>query len=174
MESRINVNRMVQTSLMIALALVFQIGFASFAQPVVGPMVNMVLFVTTALISPLAGVVVGIVTPLVAFVVGMMPLLPLVPIIMIGNSILVVTFGYCYNQSWMKYGEYYGLIVAALFKFLFLTTAVQHLLPLLVPKVPGPIITAMGFNQFITAIIGGIIALVIITGVKQYYKGKRN
>ncbi len=170
MNFKLNVKKLVQTSLMIALSLVFQIGFTSFAQPVVGPLVNMVLMITAALISPISAVIVGVITPLVAFLVGLMPMFPLVPIIMIGNGILVAAFSYCYHQPWMKYGEYYGVIVAALFKFLFLTTAVRYLLPLVIPKVPAPLVVALGFAQFITATIGGIIALIVIKSIKSIVK----
>lgn len=165
-----NVRKLVQTGLMIALALVFQIGFASFAQSVVGPLVNLVLFVSVMMIGPLAGVTVGVITPLVAFLVGIMPLAPLVPVIMIGNALLVVVFHF--SKQTIKFGEYIGVVLAALFKFIFLATAVRQLLPLVMPKVPPKIIAAMGINQFITALVGGVIALVVAKALQAALKGR--
>ncbi len=167
-----NVKKLVQTGIMIALALVFQIGFASFAQPAVGPLVNMVLFITTIVVGPIAAICVGLITPLAAFLLGIMKLLPLVPIIMIGNALLVVVF--YYTSKAFKYGEYIGLGLAALFKFLFLLTAVNHLLPLFLSKVPAPIIAAFGFNQFVTALIGGGLALVIVRSLKMAGIGRKS
>lgn len=166
MNRSVDVRKLVQTSLMLALSLVFQIGFANFAQPVVGPLVNMVLFITAALVSPWSAIAVGIITPLMAFIVGIMPMFPLVPVIMIGNGVLVAAFSYCYHQPKLKFGEYIGVVVAALFKFLFLATAIRHIVPLFVPKVPPTLVTALSFNQFVTAIIGGVIALIVIKSIK--------
>ncbi len=164
------VKKLVQTGIMIALALVFQIGFASFAQPAVGPLVNMVLFITTIMVGPLAALCVGLITPLAAFLLGIMKLFPLVPVIMIGNSLLVVVF--YYTRLRVKFGDYIGIILAALFKFIFLMTAVRHILPLILAKVPSPIVAAFGINQFITALIGGVLALIVIRSLKMAGVGK--
>ncbi len=170
MNNKFTPKKLVLGGVMLALALVFQIGFASFAQPAVGPLVNMVLFVTAALVSPAIAVIVGCMTPLVAFAVGIMPMMPLVPVIAFGNAILVVGFSFCYYNPKMKFAEYIGVAVGAFFKFVFLATAVRQIVPLFVPKVPGPLVTALSFNQFITAIVGGAIAIVVITALKKVLK----
>ncbi len=69
---------MVRTALLLALALVFQIGFSQFAQPVVGPLVNMTLFIATITVGTISAIIVGSLTPLVAFMLGIMPLFPVV------------------------------------------------------------------------------------------------
>lgn len=162
MNKNFTTKKLVQTGLMLALALVFQVGFASFAQVAVGPLVNMVLFITAMMVSPISAVFVGLLTPLVAFLMGIMGMFPLVPVIAIGNALLVVVFSYFYNKKTIKFNEYIGLIVSAFVKFAFLATAVRIILPMFVPKVPPVLVTALSFNQFITAMVGGVLALVIV------------
>ena len=101
------------------LALVFQIGFASFAQIVVGPLVNMVLFITVMMVSPVSAMLVGVLTPLIAFLLGIMGMFPLVPVLAIGNMLLVIVFSLFYRQKNLFLNEYIGLFVSALVKFVF-------------------------------------------------------
>lgn len=70
MNENFTTKKLVQTGLMLALALVFQVGFASFAQVAVGPLVNMVLIITAIMVSPISAILVGVLTPLVAFLMG--------------------------------------------------------------------------------------------------------
>lgn len=154
---------LVKTGMMLALALVFQIGFRQFAQPLVGPLVNMVLFMTVLYVNVPSAVIVGVITPVVAFVLGIMGLFPLVPIVAIGNALLTVMFGFMI-QLLMKYNwkNYVAIVVAAIFKFIFLFTAARYLLPLMIGKAaPPPILAAFGVSQLYTALIGGIIAVVL-------------
>ena len=87
-----NMNHFTRTAVLLSLALIFQIGFNQFAQPAVGPLVNMTLIVATLIVGPLSATLIGVLTPLVAFLLGIMPLLPIVPFIMIGNAIFVFSF----------------------------------------------------------------------------------
>jgi len=173
MKTKMSTKKLVQTGAMLALALVFQIGFASFSQVVVGPLVNMVLFVTAAIVSPLSAVMVGVVTPLIAFLIGMPLLFPVVPVIAVGNCILVVIFSYFYHQMNFKYSPILGILSAAFLKFIFLATSIRLIVPLFVPQVPGPLIIALSFNQFITATIGGILALALIKPLNYIINQKK-
>ncbi|RKD32082.1 ECF transporter S component [Thermohalobacter berrensis] len=152
---------LVRTAILLALALVFQIGFRAFAQPLVGPLVNMVLILSAALVGTVSGVLVGCFTPLIAFAFGIMPLFPLVPFIMIGNSLLVIVFNAIRTRV-SNYGDYVGIVVAAFVKFVFLAFSVRQLLSLFIPKVPPKIIAAFSLPQLFTALIGGIVALIVI------------
>jgi hypothetical protein len=166
--------KLVQTGLMLALALVFQIGFASFAQIAVGPLVNMVLFITAIMVSPISAIFVGVLTPLVAFLVGIMGLFPLVPVIAAGNALLVIVFSLIYSRKKLVFGEYIGLVVAALVKFGFLAMAVRVIVPMFVPKVPPVLVTALSFNQFLTAIAGGVLALIIVKTLNKVLHQKKS
>lgn len=167
-----HVEKLVKTSLMLALALVFQIGFASFSQVVVGPLVNMVLFITVMMVSPLSAIFVGVLTPLVAFFVGIVNIFPLVPMIAIGNCILVLAFSQSEILLKNKVPSLVSVVVASLLKFVFLALAVRYLLPFFIPKVPKVLITVLSFNQFLTALTGGALALVIVNILKKVRKNR--
>ncbi|WP_200791895.1 ECF transporter S component [Caloranaerobacter azorensis] len=157
----INSSFLTRTGLMLALALVFQIGFRAFAQPAVGPLVNMVLIMSGALVGTLSGIIVGCLTPLIAFFVGIMPKFHLVPFIMIGNALLVVVFNYIRNRV-SKWGDYLGLVGAAFVKFIWLAFSVRYLIKLFIPKVPEKLIIALSLPQLYTALVGGFLAVLII------------
>lgn len=155
--------KLVRTGLLLALALVFQIGFRQFAQPLVGPLVNMTLLIAALLVGPISGSIIGILTPIVALILGIIALPPLVPIIAIGNSLLVITFYYT-NK---KFNKWVGLILSAIIKFGFLAIAVRIVLPLFLSKVPPVVISAFTLPQLYTALIGGIVAILVYSLIQK-------
>jgi hypothetical protein len=146
-----------KTGLMLALALMIQIGLAPFAQPVVGPLINMILLLTVVLVGPWGAVVVGTLTPIVAFSVGIVGLLPIVPVIILGNGIYALSF-WAIGQK----NRLFGLIVAAILKFLTLAVGVRILAMFFVPNLPAALIAAFSIPQLYTALIGGFVAILII------------
>ncbi|MTI70295.1 MAG: ECF transporter S component [Firmicutes bacterium] len=160
-----------RTGLLLALALIFQIGFRGFAQPAVGPLVNLTLILSAGIVGTLAGVIVGCLTPLIAFFVGIMPLFPLVPFIMIGNTLLVIIFNLIRKRISLG-GEYVGLALAALGKFLFLAFSVRYLLNLFIPKVPPKLIAMFWLPQLYTALVGGIVAVIVMKLIPDSLKLK--
>ncbi len=161
MKKKITTLYLTRTGLLLALALVFQIGFRAFAQPAVGPLVNMVLILSAGLVGTLSGVIVGCFTPLIAFFLGVMPLFPIVPFIMIGNSILVIVFNFARNKI-SNGGDIFGIILAAVVKYAFLAFSIRYLVTLILPKVPPKLVIAFSTPQLYTALIGGVIAIIIL------------
>lgn len=155
-----NMNHFTRTAVLLSLALIFQIGFNQFAQPAVGPLVNMTLIVATLIVGPLSATLIGVLTPLVAFLLGIMPLLPIVPFIMIGNAIFVFSFYLVSNKRGFLF-EGIGVVVAALLKTAFLAFSVRYLVINFVAKVPPKLVTALSLPQLYTALIGGFLAIII-------------
>lgn len=152
------VRYLTRTALLLALTLVVQL--IGFPQPVTGPLVNLCLFVAVFFVGIGGGSFIGLLTPLVAFSRGILPppLAPMLPFIALGNIALVVVFGLL-----KKFNKYIAMIVAAVVKFLILAAGVNFFI-----KVPGPIAKAMQTPQLINAIIGGILAIIIV----QLLRGK--
>ena len=155
-----------RTAILLALALVFQLGFRLFAQPVVGPMVNFVLLFSAIYVSTSSGVIIGALTPLIAFMAGIMPLFPVVPFIMVGNALFVMVFNYTRKRIPL-YGDFVGVVTAALVKFSFLALSIRYLVTFFVAAVPPPLVAAFTLPQLYTAIIGGILAVVVAEAVKK-------
>lgn len=167
------VQNLVRSGLLLAIAVV--IIFAGKNIPTVnqffvGPGVNAVLLLTACISGTFYGVGVGILTPVVALLVGQLPsaLGPFVPFIMIGNAIYVLLFGLLKDK--FKLGKYIGLLLGSVFKFLFLYLSALKLVELFSLNIPKPLLSKlavmMGVPQLITALIGGIIAIAIIEILK--------
>ncbi|WP_353893499.1 ECF transporter S component [Proteinivorax hydrogeniformans] len=160
-----------RTALLLALALVFQIGFSQFAQPVVGPLVNMTLFLATITVGTMYAIIVGSLTPLIAFMIGIMPLFPVVFFIMIGNIILVTLFSLVQkfsktNKDIIK--QSIGVICGAVGKFVFLAISVRYFVTLFIEQVPPHLVEMLTLPQLYTALIGGALALFIAKRIQPY------
>jgi len=152
-----NLRWLTRTALFLAITLAFQM--LGFPQMITGPAVNAMLLLSGTYVGVVGGIIIGLLTPWIAFVRGILapPLGPMIPFIMAGNAFLVIAYtisrsllGKGYNSSGI------GIVVGAIAKFLILSTAVK-----LIVSVPPPVAKAMQTPQLFTAILGGIIALVV-------------
>lgn len=146
-----------RTAILLAIALVFQMG--GFPQFITGPLVNTVLYLATMIVGWQGGILIGIFTPVIAAMRGILPppLAPLIPFIALGNSILVILF------FWLKSkNKIFGIIIASVVKFLILVSAVRLLV-----QVPPAVAQMMSFPQLVTALAGGFIALLVMNIFKR-------
>jgi len=153
--------KLVRTSMFLAVALVFQIGFRQFAQPLVGPLVNMTLILATLVVGPISAIIIGIITPLVAFVLGIVGVPFLVPLIGIGNALFVGCFYLAKKNIKVTWSSWPSIVLASVVKFGFLYVAARALLPLVLPKVPAPLLATFSLPQLYTALLGGALAIII-------------
>jgi len=140
-----------RTGILLALALIVQMG--GFPQPVTGPLINTVLYLAALLVNGWSGAIIGIFTPVIAFLRGILPppLAPMIPFIAMGNAALALVFAML-----MKKNKILGVIIASLVKYFILSIAIGFLV-----SVPGKIAQMMGLPQLFTALIGGGITLVV-------------
>ncbi|MCK5148248.1 ECF transporter S component [bacterium] len=151
-----------RTGLLIALTLMIQtVGFTQF---ITGPAINAILFLSVDMVGWRAGCIIGILTPVAALIRGHLPplLAPMLPFIMMGNVILICTFAFFRSITLIKNDKiktFSGIITAALLKTVWIWLAVRWTVPIIFGKtMPPAIATAMTLPQFITALIGGVIA----------------
>lgn len=144
------VRYLTRTALLLALTLVAQL--MGLPQPITGPLVNMFLFMAVLLVGMGGGSVIGAVTPWVALSRGILaaPLAPMVPFIAASNIALVLSFGLL-----KKVNKYLAIVVAAVAKFLILAAGVRFFV-----QVPAKAAQALQTPQLITALIGGVAALI--------------
>lgn len=163
------VKKLVRASLLLAIAIIIQIlgkNIPEINQFLVGPIVNAILIITAFVCGTWWGIGVGVLTPVIAWLVGQLPgpMAPFIPFIMIGNALFVIFFGILKNQQ--KWGKYIGLILGSFVKFLFLSFSAAKLITVfdigLPQKIASKLVIMMGIPQLITALIGSIIALVLI------------
>ncbi|MFD1671301.1 ECF transporter S component [Agrilactobacillus yilanensis] len=159
-----------KTALFLAILIVFQAVTAPLGMTLVtGSLVNLTLIITVMLGGLSSGVTVAILSPVLASILGIGPkVLPLLPCIMIGNVVLVLIWHYLTAKLNLPQLATYILatIVAAGLKFIVLYLLIVKLLVQNILAVAPPqstILTAMfSAPQLITALIGGIIATVLL------------
>lgn len=168
------VQNLVRSGLLLAIAIVFQIigkNFPQIGQFLVGPAVNVVLLLTAYVCGTFYGIAVAALTPILALLVGQFPALlaSFIPFIMIGNAIYVLIFEILKNRT--KIGQYIGVTLGSFLKFIFLyfsATSLVRLLSINIPqKALQKLAVMMGFPQLITALIGGVFAIIIIRILKS-------
>jgi hypothetical protein len=123
-----------------------------------GTIVNAALLAAVVLVGPRAAISIGVLPSLFAVVSGQLPapLVPLVPLIIVGNTLLVVVFALLRERGWwLGVGAAAAVKFAWLFGLTSLLTAATGLLP--APAVPVAL-AMMGWPQLVTALAGGVVA----------------
>lgn len=163
--SKFDVKFITRTAVLLAITIVIQ--FIKMPQLITGSIVNAMLITSGGIIGVWSGISIGLLTPIIAFIVGLMGFPILIPFIMIGNAIYVYFFLLIKNNI-------IGMIIGAIIKFLWLALSVKYLLQWFNIKVQLKIIQAFTLPQLFTAIIGGIIGLFFIYILKNYFKWQNN
>ncbi|MBU4256918.1 hypothetical protein KKC04_00725 [Patescibacteria group bacterium] len=142
--------------------------FVVHVQWLTGPIVNAILILALFLAGIRSALTVCLVPSLMALSGGLLPavLAPVVPFIMIGNVILVLSIDYAtQRQTTPIYAKQYwvGLVIGAGLKFLFLFLSANVIAKLLIKQeLAMKVAQMMSWPQFATAVIGGMIAWVIL------------
>lgn len=162
------------TAVFIALLVVLQAATAPLGNVfITGSIVNMLLIISVMTCGPASGFSVAVVSPVIAKLIGIGPLWFLIPFIAAGNVILVLLWHFIGNRKFkQRYAAYIAaLIAAAVGKFCVLylgivAVAVPFLLNL--PEQQAKVISNMfSFSQLVTALLGGIIAVMILPSLKK-------
>ena len=141
-------------------------------QFVTGSCVNAVLAVAVLFSGLWSGVAVAVISPFLAFLLGIGPqLIPIVPAIAVGNVIYVLILHFlCSKKGLPIWRQGIGLLCAAAFKFLALYLIVAQLLCHILTLSEKQIatFTAMfSWPQLVTALIGGVVALLIVPTLQK-------
>ena len=164
-----NVKFIARTAIMLALTILFQtlgrfIPLGANSQFVVGPLVNACLLIAVAAAGIWSGVVIALATPFGAILTGAAIPLPFAPFIAIGNLILVLSFFLLMKKT--KIG---GIVAGSILKFGFLLASVNFFAwAVKIPeKKAAAMLLAFSWPQLVTALTGGIIALIVIKGLEK-------
>lgn len=161
-----SIRLLARVALLLAITLVIQ-GLR-LPSPVTGPLVNLMLILSTALVGAAGGVVIGLLTPWAALLLGILPpaLAPAVPLIMGGNALYCLLFGLL-NQRF-KGGDLVGIGLGSLLKFALIAMPARHLLQL-----PSPLVEVLLVPQLINALIGGVAAILLFHPLRQALNRKK-
>ena len=164
-----------RTAIFIALLVSLQAATAPLGQMVTGSVVNLLLIVAVMTGGLWTGVTVAAVSNFFAFMLGIGPaFFPVIPFVMVGNAILVVTWhfiGRLNIKGWLI-PYIIALAAGAGAKCLWLYfSIVRFAAPVF--GFPEKLIAVFGIMQFITACIGGALALAILPVLKKALKSKQ-
>ncbi|OGI07929.1 MAG: hypothetical protein A2Y40_06335 [Candidatus Margulisbacteria bacterium GWF2_35_9] len=170
-----------RTAILIALLVAFQWVLNSLTgnQFVVGSAVNLVLIIAATVSGLYSGLTVALISPFMAFLFGIgTPLFQIVPFIALGNIVIVLIWFIIANKLFPETNKYVrfsiALVLGALLKFLTLyLTIVKFAIPTLL-NLPEAKVTAISlafsWPQLVTAMIGGVLAILIIPIIKKAVK----
>lgn len=159
-----------RTGVLLALTLLFQMSRV-IIQPLLGPghmfitgsLVNLALIVAAGHIGLTAAMLISVVAPIVAFMQGHLPPVPVIMLVVaLGNMSLVFMFYFLKKRSALI-----AIGVGAIVKFLVMYTSLNILISLLgtdprLSKIFGALMFGFSWPQLVTALIGGYLALYIL------------
>lgn len=172
-------NNMIISALLLTLVVIIQIlgkNIPQINQFFVGPLVNAMLLLTVYFAGVKWAMLVGLLTPILAFFSSVLSpaMAPFIPFIAVGNLLYVIIFSIIKNR---KNLDIVGVIIASFIKFLFLYFSATQLINLFTLGIPQPIkeklAITMGIPQLITALVGGGIALVLFSMLKRRIRSLR-
>ena len=170
------------TAMMLAVLVALQWITKPMGQLVTGSCVNLVLAVTVLVVGLSGGLAVALVSPVMAYLLGIAPQILVVPAIMVGNAVFVAMLHALVSRSEGKASvQIVGWILAAVAKFAALYLIVSQLIcGVLAPSLLAsgalkePMLKALpatfSWPQLITALIGGGIALAIVPVIRKAVK----
>lgn len=168
-----------ETALLLALLIVLQSVTKSFGQFVTGSCVNAVLALAALLTGLGSGITIAVISPVLAFLLGIAPQAVTVPAIMVGNTVFVVLIRMIAGTDSKVLGKQIAAwIIAALAKFAVLYLLVVKIIcglaaaPLLAAgTLKEPMLKMLpamfAWPQLVTALIGGAIALILVPVLRK-------
>ena len=164
-----------ETAVMLALLVALQALTKGFGQFVTGSCVNAVLAVTVLTAGLGSGIVVAVLSPVLAYLLGIAPQILVLPAIMVGNTVFVVLLRLIAGTDSRKVGQQIAAwLIAALGKFAVLYLIVCGVMApslLAAGTLKEPMLKALpatfSWPQLITALIGGGIALLIVPVIRK-------
>lgn len=165
-----------ETAVMLALLIALQVLTKPMGQLVTGSFVNAVLAVTVLIAGLPSGITVAVISPILAYLMGIAPQILTVPAIMAGNTVFVIILHFIAGKGLVR--QLVAWIVAAVAKFATLYTIVVWLIcgvladqllanGAMKPPMLKALPATFSWPQLFTALIGGGIALLIVPVLRK-------
>ncbi|MDR0992514.1 MAG: hypothetical protein LBL87_06430 [Ruminococcus sp.] len=167
-----------KTAMFIALLVALQAVTKPMGQFVTGSVVNLILILSVVIGGIASGACVAVISPLMAYLLGIAPNQALVPFIILGNISIVLVWWFFGKLEMKNETVPYiiALVTGAIVKFGVLFLSVNYVAIPYVLKLPaekaGVISAQFGIAQLITAVIGGAVAVAAIPLLKKAIAGR--
>ena len=138
------------------------------SQWITGPIVNATLILAVYLVGARGALLIGILPSTIALSSGLLPavLAPMIPFIIIGNSLLILVVDWFKNNS----NYWLGLLCGASAKYFLLALTSGVVIHLIAKQALALTVSQMmSWPQFVTAVLGGVLALGVMKIMKVEY-----
>ncbi len=170
-----------ETAVLLALLVVLQSVTKPLGQIVTGSCVNAVLAIAALLVGMSSGVTIAVISPVLAYLLGIAAQPVTIPAIMAGNAVFVVLLSAIAGKNHAAGAQVTGWLLAAVAKFVTLYILVAKVIcgiasaPLLAsgtlkPPMLEKLPATFTWPQLITALIGGGIAVLIAPVLRKALK----
>ena len=180
MNSTKNTLRITFTGLFLAIAIVAQLlgtylgGAGNIGQIITGSIINMCLILSGCIVGIYSGLSIAVLSPMLAFLFGLMKLPFAIPVVMIGNIVYVIISVLIFKMIQKKDMNllssnlilFFVFAFSACIKALIMWSSAKYVL-VMFTKVPPMLIASFSFPQIITGTIGGVLALFLIPVLKK-------
>lgn len=168
-----------ETAVLLALLLTLQVVTKSLGQLVTGSCVNALLAVACLFGGLGSGITVAVISPVLAFLLGIAPQILTVPAIMVGNTLYVLVLHFVADKGGKQlWRQLLALISASSVKFAALYGIVAGVICGLLSEsllasgaLKAPMVKALpitfGLPQLFTALIGGAVAMLIVPVLRR-------
>lgn len=171
-----------RTAVMLSLLIILQALTRPMGQLVTGSCVNAVLAVTVLFAGFSSGVTVAVISPVLAYLLGVAPQILTVPAIMVGNTVFVVLLRIIAGgddsnfarkiAAWLGAAAAKFAVLYAVVVWLICSVFAQQLLASGALKAPmlQALPATFSWPQLFTALIGGAVGLIIVPVLKKAIK----
>lgn len=158
-----NLKSALRASVFLAATLVIQ--YLHMPQLFTGTLVNAILFLTLIFAGLPAGIAVGCMTPLLAFLTGILPapLAPVIPVIMLANLSLILGVKLLKDRN-----VYLAAVTASVIKFCVFFICLKYVVGLFGIMLPKAVFIAFGVPQLYTALAGTLIAAFLTGRLRSF------
>lgn len=168
-----------ETAVMLALLVTLQAVTKPMGQWVTGSFVNAVLAVTVLVAGLSSGLTVAVISPVLAYLLGIAPQVLTVPAIMVGNSVYVIAWYFISGKdrrrverliaAWVSAAAAKFAVLYALVNWVICGVLSKSLLSagLLKPPMLKALPAAFSMTQLATALIGGAVAMLIVPVLRK-------
>ncbi|KXG77710.1 hypothetical protein AN618_09080 [Fervidicola ferrireducens] len=153
-----------RTAILLGITLIVQ--YMKMPQLLTGSLVNAMLIIAGGTVGTLSGITIGLLTPVIAFLVGILKFPPMVPFIMAGNALYV----YLYST---QRNAILRIALPSLAKYAWLSVSVLYILKGFGIKVPPPVVKTFTLPQLITALIGAAIGIAVTSVLWRSFSNEK-
>lgn len=166
---KIKTKQITVTAIMLAICILSQF-FKNLSVYITGPIINAALILTVVYAGMACGIILSIITPITSFFITGSPIMAAIPAmfpcIMIGNILLAVAVGLLRKKFGKTAGLPVSIVIGAVLKAVFMGILISFIiLPAFLPAAMQKMMHALqiqfSLTQLITAIIGGVYAVII-------------